>query len=227
MGLAGLVTVRVSAAVAEQRAGRAGREAPGRVYRRWPEGELLARYPEPEIRTADLTRLALDLACWGTPDGSGLRWWDPPPAGPLQAGQQVLRALGALDDGGVTDRGRRLSELGLHPRLARALLDGAALVGARAAAEVVALIDDDTLAEGDRRTTSCDGCGPEQPAGPDVGGPRSPGCSACCPAPPRGPRHPRDLVPEPPWSSAWPTRSAWRVAVPQARARNGCTATST
>ena len=147
-GLAGLVTVRVSAAVAEQRAGRAGREAPGRVYRCWPEGELLARHPEPEIRTADLTRLALDLACWGTPDGSGLRWWDPPPTGPLQAGQQVLRALGALDDGGVTDRGRRLSELGLHPRLARALLDGAALVGARAAAEVVALIDDDTLAEG-------------------------------------------------------------------------------
>ena len=147
-GLAGLVTVRVSAAVAEQRAGRAGREAPGRVYRCWPEGELLARYPEPEIRTADLTRLALDLACWGTPDGSGLRWWDPPPTGPLQAGQQVLRALGALEDGSVTDRGRRLSELGLHPRLARALLDGAALVGARAAAEVVALIDDDTLAEG-------------------------------------------------------------------------------
>ena len=71
-GLAGLVTVRVSTAVAEQRAGRAGREAPGRVYRCWPEGELLARYPEPEIRTADLTRLALDLACWGTPDGSGL-----------------------------------------------------------------------------------------------------------------------------------------------------------
>ncbi len=147
-GLAGLVTVRVSAAVAEQRAGRAGREAPGRVYRCWPEGELLDRYPEPEIRTADLTRLALDLACWGTPDGGGLRWWDPPPAGPLQAGQQVLRALGALDEGGATERGRRLSELGLHPRLARALLDGAALIGAPAAAEVVALIDDDTLADG-------------------------------------------------------------------------------
>ena len=147
-GLAGLVTVRVSAAVAEQRAGRAGREAPGRVYRCWPEGELLDRYPEPEIRTADLTRLALDLACWGTPDGGGLRWWDPPPAGPLQAGQQVLRALGALDEAGATERGRRLSELGLHPRLARALLDGAGLIGAHAAAEVVALIDDDTLAEG-------------------------------------------------------------------------------
>jgi ATP-dependent helicase HrpB len=147
-GLAGLVTVRVSAAVAEQRAGRAGREGPGRVYRCWPEGELLARHPEPEIRTADLSRLALDLACWGTPDGTALRWWDAPPEGPLLAGQNVLRALGALDGTGATERGRRMAELGLHPRLARALLDGATLVGARDAAEVVALLDDDTLAAG-------------------------------------------------------------------------------
>ncbi|OZM81681.1 ATP-dependent helicase HrpB [Pseudonocardia sp. MH-G8] len=149
-GLAGLVTVRVSAAVATQRAGRAGREGPGRVLRCWPEGELLARAPEPEIRTADLTRLALDLACWGTPDGGGLRWWDPPPEGPLRAGQAVLHALGALSapGGGVTERGRRMAELGLHPRLARALLDGAAATGARTAAEVVALLDDDTLATG-------------------------------------------------------------------------------
>lgn len=148
-GLAGLVTVRVSGAVAEQRAGRAGREAPGRVYRCWPESDLLPRYPEPEIRTADLTRLALDLACWGTPDGGALRWWDRPPEGPLRAGREVLAALGAVDPAGaVTGRGRRMAGLGLHPRLARALLDGSALVGARAAAEVVALLDDDTLAAG-------------------------------------------------------------------------------
>ncbi|MHA6625618.1 ATP-dependent helicase HrpB [Pseudonocardia sichuanensis] len=149
-GLAGLVTVRVSAAVATQRAGRAGREGPGRVLRCWPEGELLARAPEPEIRTADLTRLALDLACWGTPDGSGLRWWDPPPDGPLKAGQAVLHALGALASpgGAVTERGARMAELGLHPRLARALLDGAAETGPRTAAEVVALLDDDTVATG-------------------------------------------------------------------------------
>lgn len=148
-GLAGLVTVRVSDAVAEQRAGRAGREAPGRVYRCWPAGELLPRFPEPEIHTADLTRLALDLACWGTPDGSGLRWWDAPPEGPLRAGQEVLRALGAVSaTGAVTERGRRMAGLGLHPRLARALLDGADLVGARTAAEVVALLDDDTLGSG-------------------------------------------------------------------------------
>jgi ATP-dependent helicase HrpB len=150
-GLAGLVTTRVSLSVAEQRAGRAGREAPGRVYRCWAEHEhaTLPAQPEPEIRTADLTRLALELACWGTPDGSALDWWDPPPAGALAAGRAVLTALGALDaDGQVTARGRRIADVGLHPRLARALLDGAEAVGARAAAEVVALLDDDTLATG-------------------------------------------------------------------------------
>jgi ATP-dependent helicase HrpB len=148
-GLAGLVTVRVSAAVAEQRAGRAGRLAPGHAYRCWPEHEqsTLPRYPEPEIRTTDLTRLALELACWGTPDGTGLAWWDAPPTGALAAGRAVLTALGALDrTGAVTERGRRIAEVGLHPRLARALLDGAATVGASSAAEVVALLDDDTLA---------------------------------------------------------------------------------
>ncbi|MFI6170415.1 ATP-dependent helicase HrpB [Nocardia sp. NPDC051052] len=150
-GLSGLATVRVSAAVAEQRAGRAGREAPGRVWRCWPEHEngTLPAYPEPEIRTADLTRLALELACWGTADGHGLAWWDAPPPGGLAAGRDVLRALGAVDgDGAVTDRGRRIARIGLHPRLARALLDGAAVVGARAAAEVVTVLDDDTLTAG-------------------------------------------------------------------------------
>jgi ATP-dependent helicase HrpB len=150
-GLAGLITTRVSAAVAEQRAGRAGRQAPGRAYRCWPEHEhgTLPRYPEPEIRTADLTRLALELACWGTPDGASLGWWDQPPAGALAVAREVLTALGALDRAGeITRRGRQIAGVGLHPRLARALLDGADAVGATAAAEVVALLDDDALATG-------------------------------------------------------------------------------
>ena len=143
-GLPGLATVRVSAAVAEQRAGRAGREGPGRAYRCWASHEqaTLPAYPEPEIRTAELARLALELACWSTPDGSGLAWWDPPGEGALAAGRALLATLGAVGaDGQVTPRGRRMAELGLHPRLARALLDGAAAVGARSAAEVVALLD--------------------------------------------------------------------------------------
>lgn len=150
-GLSGLATVRVSSAVAEQRAGRAGREAPGAAWRCWPEYEhqTLPAYPEPEIRTAELTRLALELACWGTPDGTGLAWWDAPPEGGLAAGRAVLRALGALDSTDrITPRGRAMSALGLHPRLARALLDGAGHVGPRAAAEMVALMDDDSLAPG-------------------------------------------------------------------------------
>ncbi|MGW4525821.1 ATP-dependent helicase HrpB [Amycolatopsis sp. NPDC004378] len=142
-GLPGLATVRVSAAVATQRSGRAGREGPGRAYRCWAENKqsLLPAYPEPEIRTAELARLALELACWSTPDGSGLAWWDPPGEGALAAGRALLATLGATADGVVTGRGRRMAELGLHPRLARALLDGASEVGARNAAEVVALLD--------------------------------------------------------------------------------------
>ncbi|MFD8492812.1 ATP-dependent helicase HrpB [Amycolatopsis sp. NPDC059657] len=143
-GLPGLATVRVSAAVSEQRAGRAGREAPGRAYRCWAAHEQasLPAYPEPEIRTAELARFALELACWSTPDGSGLTWWDPPGEGALAAGRALLVTLGATDaDGTVTARGRKMAGLGLHPRLARALLDGAAAVGARSAAEVVALLD--------------------------------------------------------------------------------------
>ncbi|WP_460955453.1 ATP-dependent helicase HrpB [Parasphingorhabdus pacifica] len=147
-GLSGLATVRSSAAVAEQRSGRAGRQGPGIAYRCWPEHEhsTLPAFPEPEIRTAELTRLALELACWGTPDGSSLTWWDVPPEGALSAGHAVLRGLGALDSaGGVTDRGREMARTGLHPRLGRAMLDGSAAVGAGPAAEVIGLLDDDTL----------------------------------------------------------------------------------
>ncbi|MGW5450378.1 ATP-dependent helicase C-terminal domain-containing protein [Nocardia sp. NPDC003979] len=156
-GLSGLATVRVSAAVAEQRAGRAGREAPGRAWRCWPEYEhhTLPAYPDPEIRTAELTRLALELACWGTPDGSVLAWWDAPPEGALAAARTVLHALGAIDDNDhITARGRAMATLGLHPRLARALLDGAAHLGPKLAAEMVALMDDDTLAPGTDATAA-------------------------------------------------------------------------
>ncbi|WP_412747109.1 ATP-dependent helicase HrpB [Krasilnikovia sp. MM14-A1004] len=150
-GLGALVTVPVSRAAARQRAGRAGREAPGRVYRCWSQGhhDRLPAQPEPEIAAADLTGFALDLALWGHPDGTGLSLPDPPPPGALRTAVGTLRDLGALDeDDRVTDRGRALAGAGLHPRLARALLDGATAVGARRAAEVVALLDE-VRAEGD------------------------------------------------------------------------------
>ncbi|MCG6500054.1 ATP-dependent helicase HrpB [Kitasatospora sp. A2-31] len=145
-GLAGLVTVRASLAAARQRAGRAGREAPGTVYRCWAEAEdaLAARYPTPEIALADLTPFALQTACWGDADATGLALPDRPPVGAMAAARQTLRALGAVDaDGRATPRGSRLARTGLHPRLARALVDGAPAVGERRAAEVVALLSEE------------------------------------------------------------------------------------
>ncbi|GLY23902.1 ATP-dependent helicase [Micromonospora sp. NBRC 101691] len=146
-GLGALVTVPVSRAAATQRAGRAGREAPGQVYRCWSPAthERLAAQPEPEIATADLTGFALELAAWGQPDGTGLALPDPPPAAAMAVARQTLRTLGAVDaEGRITGRGRAITATGVHPRLGRALLDGAARVGKDRAAEVVALLSEET-----------------------------------------------------------------------------------
>lgn len=149
-GLSALATVRASRAAARQRAGRAGREAPGVVYRCWTEAEdaRLPRFPAPEIKVADLTAFALQAACWGDPEASGLALLDPPPAGAMAAARGLLTAVRAVDSSGrVTDDGRRLARLGLHPRLGRALLDGASSVGAERAAEVVALLSEEAPRE--------------------------------------------------------------------------------
>ncbi|MFF5443736.1 ATP-dependent helicase HrpB [Streptomyces sp. NPDC012888] len=142
-GLGALTTVRASRAAARQRAGRAGREAPGTVYRCWAEAEhdRLPAFPSPEIRQADLTAFALQKACWSSLDAP-LELLDQPPAGAMAAAREVLLAVGAVDPdtGAATPRGVRMSRLGLHPRLARALLDGPA--GA-ATAEVVALLSEE------------------------------------------------------------------------------------
>ncbi|MDX3669426.1 ATP-dependent helicase HrpB [Streptomyces europaeiscabiei] len=145
-GLSALTTVRASQAAGRQRAGRAGREAPGAVYRCWTEAEdvRLPRFPSPEIKVADLTAFALQAACWGEPDASGLALLDPPPSGAMAAAQSVLSAIGAVSPTGhATDRGVRMSRLGLHPRLARALLDATPKVGAERAAEIVALLSEE------------------------------------------------------------------------------------
>ncbi|MBY8875731.1 ATP-dependent helicase HrpB [Micromonospora sp. PLK6-60] len=147
-GLGALVTVPVSRAAATQRAGRAGREAPGYVYRCWSEAthQRLAPHPEPEISTADLTGFALELAAWGDPDGVGLALPDPPPAAAMTVARETLASLGAVDaDGRITGRGRAIAAAGAHPRLARALLDGAPRVGADRAAEVVALLAEESV----------------------------------------------------------------------------------
>ncbi|KUG62057.1 ATP-dependent helicase [Kocuria rosea subsp. polaris] len=145
-GMTGLVTVAASRASAEQRAGRAARLGPGEVVRCYDERAWAAmpRHLTPELAAADLTGAALLLACWGAPGGRGLSLPDPLPAPALADALAVLRGLGALDDDGrATATGRLLAAVPVDPRLARGLLDGARAVGARPAAEVVAMVSDD------------------------------------------------------------------------------------
>lgn len=142
--MSGLVTVAVSRAAAEQRAGRAGRLGPGTVVRCWAQDRWagMAAAPLPEILTADLTNVVLELACWGAPRGEGMALLDPLPPAATQRAEEVLRHIGAVDDDGrATPLGRRIVDIPTDPRAARALLDGAARVGSRTAAEVVALLD--------------------------------------------------------------------------------------
>ncbi|GAA3702557.1 ATP-dependent helicase HrpB [Zhihengliuella alba] len=150
-GMAGLVTVQASRASCEQRAGRSARQGPGTVVRCFDEKSFAAASPDvtPEIASSDLTGAALTLACWGSPGGEGLRLPDPPPAVAMADAVRVLHGLGAVDDAGhATALGRRLAEVPADPRLARALYDGAAVLGARGAAEIVALLAGDSRAPG-------------------------------------------------------------------------------
>ena len=119
-GFTRLQTVVISQASADQRAGRAGRVAPGVAYRLWPQSQRLESARAPEIAQADLSGLALELAAWGS---DALRWPDPPPPGALAQARELLQRLGALDAGlRITAPGRAMLELGASPRLAAAAL---------------------------------------------------------------------------------------------------------
>ncbi|WP_085864877.1 ATP-dependent helicase HrpB [Pseudooctadecabacter jejudonensis] len=135
-GMSRLVTERVTRAEATQRAGRAGRVAPGVAYKLWAraeDGALLA-YPPAEIETADLTGLALELANWGS---DALPFLTPPPAAALAEARALLADLGALEGGRITDHGRALARLPLHPRLGHMVT-----LGGAAAAPLAALLSD-------------------------------------------------------------------------------------
>ncbi|WP_102125048.1 ATP-dependent helicase HrpB [Deinococcus planocerae] len=151
-GLTRMVTERVTRDAAEQRAGRAGRTAPGTAYRLWSERThaLLSAARPPEIQEADLAPLTLELAGWGAPDPQALAWLDPPPGPRVAVARDLLHDLDALDDAGrITSRGAALLELPTHPRLAHLLHDGSALGLGALAADVAALLEErDPLGSG-------------------------------------------------------------------------------
>ncbi|MGQ7248506.1 ATP-dependent helicase HrpB [Halomonas sp. V046] len=129
-GLTRLETRRVNRASADQRRGRAGRQGPGLCVRLWAEEHPLVPHAEPEIRQADLSGLAFELARWGVKSADQLSWVTPPGTAALAAGRDLLRRLGLIDERfGLTELGRRAVRWPTHPRLA-AMLERAAGKGA-------------------------------------------------------------------------------------------------
>ena len=144
-GVTRLSTERVSQAAATQRAGRAGRQAPGVVYRLWEAAASagLPPFDPPEILEADLSALLLDCALWGVTDPAELRWLDPPPAAAVAEARGRLASLGAIDgDGRPTAHGRAIAGLPLPPRLGHMLVAAAPLGLAGVAAEVAVLLSE-------------------------------------------------------------------------------------
>ncbi|TCZ73428.1 ATP-dependent helicase HrpB [Paenibacillus albiflavus] len=151
-GMSRLETVRVTQASADQRQGRAGRTEAGVCYRLWTEQEnrQLAPHTTPEIREADLTALALELAAWGVHDPAELQWLDLPPKAAYTQACALLRELGALHaNGAITPHGRRMAELALHPRLGHMLLKAASLGLGALACELAALLSERSFLRGD------------------------------------------------------------------------------
>jgi len=129
LGLNRLEVVRIARAAADQRAGRAGRTGPGVCLRLWTEREQSAMrdHETPEILRVDLAGPVLELLCWGEPDVRGFPWFDPPPAASLDQALLLLERLGAVGPRGITEQGKQLARLPMHPRIARLLLEGAIL----------------------------------------------------------------------------------------------------
>lgn len=150
-GMSSLVTVPVSRAVADQRRGRAGRTGPGLCLRLWTENEQqqLPGYPMPEIRVADLAHLALDLALWGSPDGAGLAFLDPPHPAHLAQAHDLLLRLGAMDqEKKLTGHGRAMAQLPIHPRYSHMILKAKEKRWGAAACELAALLEESEVLTG-------------------------------------------------------------------------------
>jgi ATP-dependent helicase HrpB len=150
-GMTRLETVRVSAAAAEQRRGRAGRLGPGHCYRLWPEPEMLAlaAHDTPEILQADLAGLMLDLALWGASDPMRMGFLDQPPRGAVAQARELLVLLRATDrEGQITEHGKKMARLPLHPRLAHMVIAGQEHGEGWLAADIAALLQERDILQG-------------------------------------------------------------------------------
>ena len=124
-GINTLLVEKVAQASCDQRAGRAGRTAPGRCFRLWSRSEHDERAPQelPEIKRLDLAEVVLTLKAAGVEDLRHFRWLEAPSELSLHHAEELLADLGALDHNGcITDTGRKMLSFPVHPRYARMLL---------------------------------------------------------------------------------------------------------
>ena len=157
-GMTHLETVKISRAAADQRRGRAGRLQAGVCYRLWTAQEELAYelHSTAEIMEADLADLVLELAAWGT-QPEELLWLDPPPKAAVCQAAELLRQLGALSEvGTITSHGRKMSEVGLHPRLSHMILKAIPLGFGNLACEIAALLGQRDLFQGEKGLPDAD-----------------------------------------------------------------------
>lgn len=141
-GINTLLVEKISRASSDQRAGRAGRTAPGRCVRLWMEKEHEQRAESelPEVKRLDLAEVVLSLKAAGIADLQKFRWLEPPEPRSLQRAEELLHDLGALDrDGTITDLGRQMLAFPVHPRYARLLLEAEKQECVRAACMLAAL----------------------------------------------------------------------------------------
>jgi ATP-dependent helicase HrpB len=151
-GMTRLVTERASQAAVTQRAGRAGRQQPGVVYRLWEATATagLPRFDPPEMLEADLSALTLDCALWGVADPTELRWLDPPPVAAISEARTRLTTLDAIDaDGRPTAHGKVIAALPLPPRLGHMMIRAAEQGFANVAADVAVLLSERGLGGND------------------------------------------------------------------------------
>ncbi|MEE8408073.1 MAG: ATP-dependent helicase HrpB [Myxococcota bacterium] len=147
----GLPTLRVrpvSRASAAQRAGRAGRTRAGRCFRLYTRHDHDTRpaHEKPEVERLDLTETVLLLATLGAAEPDGVPWLEAPPESALASARELLRRLGAVDDAGrVTDDGRRMAALPVHPRQGRIIVEAARRGRLEAGCTVAALLGDRDL----------------------------------------------------------------------------------
>jgi ATP-dependent helicase HrpB len=148
-GINTLLIEPISQASADQRAGRAGRTAPGRCMRLWTESEHRGRAPHevPEIRRIDLAEILLILKAHGIADAQTFAWLEAPNDKAMQRAEQLVRDLGAADPdtGYITDLGQRMVAFPVHPRYARMLMAGHTYGCTREAALIAALTQDRDL----------------------------------------------------------------------------------